>query len=91
MTGADRARASRARRKRGAAALLVEIDDLPALLLRRQGKSVFLLHHDGKGGQQRGTSKKEDVLDTVISLRRPPGYTADQGHFRVVSDVDATT
>jgi putative DNA primase/helicase len=49
------------------------------LLLRRQGKSVFLLHHDGKGGQQRGTSKKEDVLDTVISLRRPPGYTADQG------------
>jgi CRP-like cAMP-binding protein len=37
------------------------------------------VHHDGKGGQQRGTSKKEDVLDTVISLRRPPDYTADQG------------
>lgn len=54
------------------------------LLLRRQGKSVCLLHHDGKGGQQRGTSKKEDVLDTVISLRRPPGYTADQGcHIEV--------
>jgi hypothetical protein len=49
------------------------------LLLRRQGKSVLLVHHDGKGGQQRGTSKKEDVLDTVISLRRPPNYTADQG------------
>jgi putative DNA primase/helicase len=49
------------------------------LLLRRQGKSVLLIHHDGKGGQQRGTSKKEDVLDTVISLRRPPDYTADQG------------
>ena len=49
------------------------------LLLRRQGKSVLLVHHDGKGGQQRGTSKKEDVLDTVISLRRPPDYTADQG------------
>jgi putative DNA primase/helicase len=49
------------------------------LLLRRQGKSVMLVHHDGKGGQQRGTSKKEDVLDTVISLRRPPDYTADQG------------
>src|SRR5260370_4423974 len=49
------------------------------LLLRRQGKSVLLIHNDGKGGQQRGTSKKEDVLDTVISLRRPPDYTADQG------------
>jgi putative DNA primase/helicase len=49
------------------------------LLLRRQGKSVLLVHHDGKGGQQRGTSKKEDVLDTVISLKRPPDYTADQG------------
>lgn len=49
------------------------------LMLRRQGKSVLLVHHDGKGGQQRGTSKKEDVLDTVISLRRPPDYTADQG------------
>lgn len=47
--------------------------------LRRQGKSVLLVHHDGKGGQQRGTSKKEDVLDTVISLRRPPDYSADQG------------
>ncbi|MCP1969782.1 AAA family ATPase [Bradyrhizobium elkanii] len=49
------------------------------LQLRRQGKSVLLVHHDGKGGQQRGTSKKEDVLDTVISLKRPPDYTADQG------------
>ncbi len=49
------------------------------LQLRRQGKSVLLVHHDGKGGQQRGTSKREDVLDSVISLRRPPDYTADQG------------
>ena len=49
------------------------------LHLRRQGKSVLLVHHDGKGGQQRGTSKKEDVLDTVISLRRPPDYSADEG------------
>lgn len=47
--------------------------------LRRQGKSVLLIHHDGKNGGQRGTSKKEDVLDTVIGLRRPPDYQADQG------------
>ncbi|MBR1164240.1 AAA family ATPase [Bradyrhizobium elkanii] len=47
--------------------------------LRRQGKSVVLIHHDGKNGSQRGTSKKEDVLDSVIGLRRPPDYQADQG------------
>ena len=28
---------------------------------------------------QRGTSRKEDVLDTVIGLRRPPDYSAEQG------------
>lgn len=50
-----------------------------ALRLRAQGKSVLLVHHAGKGGQQRGTSKKEDVLDSVLSLKRPPEYTADQG------------
>jgi hypothetical protein len=32
-----------------------------------------------KGGQQRGTSRKEDVLDSVISLQRPPGYVASEG------------
>jgi putative DNA primase/helicase len=49
------------------------------LSLRRQNKSVLLIHHDGKNGGQRGTSKKEDVLDTVIGLRRPPDYQSDQG------------
>jgi hypothetical protein len=49
------------------------------LTLRRQGKSVLLVHHDGKNGGQRGTSRKEDVLDTVIALRKPPDYQADQG------------
>jgi putative DNA primase/helicase len=50
-----------------------------ALCQRRAGKSVVFIHHGGKSGQQRGTSRKEDVLDTVISLRRPPDYSADQG------------
>ena len=49
------------------------------LSLRRQGKTVILLHHGGKSGTQRGTSKKEDVLNSVIALRRPPDYSADQG------------
>jgi hypothetical protein len=50
-----------------------------ALAQRRVGKSVAFIHHGGKSGQQRGTSRKEDVLDTVISLRRPPDYSAEQG------------
>ncbi len=49
------------------------------LSLRRAGKSVLIVHHSGKGGGQRGTSAKEDVLDTVIALRRPEDYTAEQG------------
>ena len=46
---------------------------------RRAGRSVLLIHHAGKAGAQRGTSRREDVLDTVIALRRPDGYTSDQG------------
>jgi len=50
-----------------------------ALAQRRAGRSVVFIHHGGKSGQQRGSSRKEDVLDTVISLRRPPDYSAEQG------------
>ena len=53
-----------------------------ALAQRRAGKSVAFIHHGGKSGQQRGTSRKEDVLDTVMSLRRPPDYSAEQGPLR---------
>jgi hypothetical protein len=49
------------------------------LRLRRRGVSVLIVHHAGKGGEQRGTSRREDVLDTSISLRRPSDYCAPQG------------
>jgi len=55
-----------------------------ALDLRRRGKSILFVHHAGKGGQQRGTSKKEDVLDTIILLKRPENYRSDQGAQFVV-------
>jgi AAA domain len=50
-----------------------------ALAHRRAGRSLVFNHHAGKGGTQRGTSKREDVLDAVIALRRPTDYRADQG------------
>ena len=49
------------------------------LRLRRRGISVLIVHHAGKGGQQRGTSRREDVLDTSISLRRPEDYVPAEG------------
>jgi len=49
------------------------------LSLRRRGVSVLFVHHAGKGGQQRGTSRREDILDTVIALRRPADYSPKEG------------
>jgi putative DNA primase/helicase len=49
------------------------------LKLRRRGIAVLVVHHAGKGGQQRGTSRREDVLDTSISLRRPTDYSPAEG------------
>ncbi|HCC53483.1 MAG TPA: RNA polymerase subunit sigma-70 [Desulfobulbaceae bacterium] len=50
-----------------------------ALKQRAAGRSVLFVHHSGKGGAQRGTSRREDVLDTSIALRRPVDYEPDQG------------
>ena len=47
--------------------------------LRRQGIAVLLVHHAGTNGRQRGTSRREDALDTVIALRRPDDYSPEQG------------
>ena len=49
------------------------------LRLRQMHKTVVLIHHSGKSGQQRGTSRREDVLDTVIALRRPADYSQREG------------
>jgi hypothetical protein len=58
-----------------------------ALRMRQRGRAVLFVHHDGKSGQQRGTSKREDTLDVVIQLKHPPDYSPDHGarfevHFR---------
>ena len=50
-----------------------------ALGLRSQGKSIIFIHHAGKDNNQRGTSKKEDILDTVINLKNPSDYNQEEG------------
>lgn len=49
------------------------------LELRRRGLAVLMIHHAGKGGEQRGTSKREDLLDVVIKLSRPSDYNPNRG------------
>ncbi|MGO8755546.1 MAG: AAA family ATPase [Gallionellaceae bacterium] len=49
------------------------------LALRRRGIAVLMVYHAGKGGDQRGTSKREDLLDVVIRLSRPKDYAPEQG------------
>jgi hypothetical protein len=39
--------------------------------LRHRGISVVLIHHSNKDGDQRGASRREDVLDTSIGLFPP--------------------
>jgi len=50
-----------------------------ALNMRSQGRSVLFVHHANKSGGQRGTSGREDVLDTVIALRKPKGSDPTEG------------
>lgn len=50
-----------------------------ALRQRAHGRAVVFIHHSGKSGLQRGTSKREDILDTVIALRHPSDYTENEG------------
>lgn len=51
---------------------------------RWQGRTIILVHHEGKGGKPRGSSKREDVLDTMIGLRkRDDRCTDDESVFEL--------
>lgn len=54
------------------------------LSLRRRRKAVLIVHHSNRQGGARGHSKPEDVMNLLIKLTRPEGYTADQGARFVV-------
>ena len=49
------------------------------LKLRREGRAVVIIHHSNKAKAQRGTSKREDVLDAVLNLRAPSDYEPSEG------------
>lgn len=57
---------------------------------RAQGRAVLFVHHSGKDGQQRGTSRREDILDTVVRLSLPDDYNADTdgARFNVTFEKD---
>ena len=50
-----------------------------ALDLKRQGKTVLFVAHDGKNGQRRGSSKVEDILDCVLHLTHEADYDPEKG------------
>jgi hypothetical protein len=49
------------------------------MAMRRAGIAVLVVHHANKKGDQRGTSRREDVLDIVMSMRRPGDYEPRDG------------
>lgn len=46
----------------------------------------MFIHHAGKSGIKRGTSRREDVLDAVIALRHPPSYKHEEGAKFIVKN-----
>ncbi len=50
---------------------------------KRLGRTVIVIHHTGKNGQQRGSSKHEDALDFSIALKPVPDSKQD-GNLRFI-------
>ncbi len=49
------------------------------LMLRRVQTAVLIVHHANKEGLQRGTSRREDIVDLVMAIRRPADYRPSDG------------
>lgn len=50
-----------------------------ALAHRARHRSILIIHHSGKNGAQRGTSRREDLLDVVLALKKPAEYSPEDG------------
>ena len=55
-----------------------------AVQLRKRGIAVVFVHHANKEGKQRGSHKKEDVMDIVIQLRRPDDFIQGTDDTRIM-------
>ncbi|MCP4354045.1 MAG: AAA family ATPase [Proteobacteria bacterium] len=51
---------------------------------RKKGRSIVFVHHANKEGKQRGSHKKEDVMDAVIKLKRPDDYIQGEGSTKIL-------
>jgi KaiC/GvpD/RAD55 family RecA-like ATPase/5S rRNA maturation endonuclease (ribonuclease M5) len=51
---------------------------------RKKGRSIVFVHHANKEGKQRGSHKKEDVMDAVIRLKRPEDHIQGEGGTKIV-------
>lgn len=54
-----------------------------AVQLRKRGIAVIFIHHANKEGKQRGSHKKEDVMDVVIQLKRPTDFLQGTDDTRI--------
>jgi putative DNA primase/helicase len=55
---------------------------------RFRQRTFIILHHEGRSGKPRGTSKREDTLDTVIQIRKPSDL--QQGPTESVFEISFT-
>jgi putative DNA primase/helicase len=55
--------------------------------LRSKGLCIIFLHHAGKSGMQRGSSKSEDLLDISMKLSHPDDYDVADG-LRCILEFD---
>ncbi|MCK5295869.1 MAG: AAA family ATPase, partial [Alphaproteobacteria bacterium] len=51
---------------------------------RKRGRSLVFIHHANKEGKQRGSHKKEDVMDAVIRLKRPEDFLQGEGATKIL-------
>lgn len=55
-----------------------------AIQHRKKGRALVFIHHANKEGKQRGSHKKEDVMDAVIRLKRPDDYIQGEGGTKML-------
>ena len=49
------------------------------MMQRRSGRAMLLVHHANKKAEQRGTNRREEVLDLVMALKHPTDYQPRDG------------